>query len=292
MIIGCTGNYRKSEYFDIIKHVNLFLSKNNVKCMVSSDLYNSDIINGFEPDDKLDIVDFLKLEEICDVILCIGGDGTFLSTARRLSNIDVPLVGIHIGGLGFLAQVAKENLEQSLRCIINKDYQIEERMRIELSLVEKNDSQHFIALNDVVVDHGQSGRILKTKININKDYLNTYESDGMIISTSIGSTAYSLSAGGPIVYPSMDTIIITPICPHSLSARSIVLSGDEVVLIEFPDLYKGISCTIDGQERFLIGDSSKLEIKKSKKNIKIIMFPFYNYFETLRNKMRWSGNLR
>ena len=116
--------------------------------------------------------------------------------------------------------------------------------------------------------------------NIDEEYLNTYESDGMIISTSIGSTAYSLSAGGPIVHPAMDTLIITPICPHSLSARSIVLNGEKTVYMEFPDLYEGISCTIDGQERFLIGDSSQLKIKKSEENIKIIMFPFYNYFES------------
>ena len=205
---------------------------------------------------------------------------------------NVPLLGIHIGGLGFLAEVSKENINKSLESIINQNYSIEERMRIELSVKEKNNTKKFIALNDIVVDHGESGRILKTKLTVNQDYLNTYESDGMIISTSIGSTAYSLSAGGPIVHPSVKTIIITPICPHSLSARSIVLDGDEVISIEFPDLYSGISCTVDGQERFSLGDTSKLEIKKSEKNIKVIILPSFNYFNTLRNKMRWSGNLR
>ena len=161
----------------------------------------------------------------------------------------------------------------------------------DLSKIVKN--INFIALNDVVVDHGKSGRILKTQINVDDDYLNTYESDGMIISTSIGSTAYSLSAGGPIVHPSMDTIIITPICSHSLSARSIVLSGEKLISLKFPEPYReGISCTVDGQERFLIKDSSKLEIKKSKKYVKVVILPSYNYFDTLRNKMRWSGNLR
>ena len=292
MIIGCTGNYRKSDYIDIVTHINDFLSKKNIRCIVSSDLYNSNDITQPEIDDNFEVLDFTDIEELCDVILCVGGDGTFLSTARRLTNINIPLLGIHIGGLGFLAEVAKDNIEQSLECLLNGNYNIEKRMRIELSLKDSKQSKHFVALNDIVVDHGTSGRILKTKIDVDEDYLNTYESDGMIISTSIGSTAYSLSAGGPIVHPSMDTIIITPICPHSLSARSIVLSGEKSISIEFPDLYDGISCTIDGQERFLIGDSSRLEIQKSSKSIKIIMLPLYNYFETLRNKMRWSGNLR
>ncbi len=292
MIIGCTGNYRKSEYLDIITYINNFLVKKNIRCVISSDLFNTDNINKDDIARSFDIIEFSELENISDIILCIGGDGTFLSTARRMENPDTPLLGIHIGGLGFLAEVSKENLNQSLQYIVDKKYKIEDRMRIELSLKEKNDSEHYIALNDIVVDHGKSGRILKTKISIDEDYLNTYESDGMIISTSIGSTAYSLSAGGPIIHPAMNTIIITPICPHSLSARSIVLSGEKSISIEFPDLYEGISCTVDGQQRFLVGDTSKLEIKKSKKNIKIIILPSYNYFETLRNKMRWSGNLR
>ena len=171
-------------------------------------------------------------------------------------------------------------------------YKIEERMRIELILSKNNSIDKYTALNDIVVDHGESGRILKTQILVNEDYLNTYESDGMIISTAIGSTAYSLSAGGPIVHPLMDSIIITPICSHSLSARSIVLDGSNVINMEFPDLYHGISCTIDGQQRFLIDETSKLEIKRSNKNILVAILPSYNYFDTLRNKMRWSGNLR
>jgi len=292
MIIGCTGNYRKSEYFKIIQHINNFLSKNNIRCIISSDLYNAKNINKKDIKNNFDVMEFTRLEELSDLILCIGGDGTFLSTARRMQKFDVPLLGIHIGGLGFLAEVLKENINQSLQSIIDKKYSIEERMRIELSLKEKKDVKKFIALNDIVVDHGKSGRILKTKINVNNNYLNTFESDGVIISTSTGSTAYSLSAGGPIVHPSIETIIVTPICSHSLSARSIVLNANGVISIEFPDLYNGISCTVDGQERFLIKDSSKLVIKRSTKNIKIIILPSYNYFDILRNKMRWSGNLR
>jgi len=293
MVIGCTGNYRKPEYLDIVKYINKFLFKNGVSCIVSSDILNLEDINQKEISKILDIADFSELEESADIILCIGGDGTFLSTARRINiNNNIPLLGIHIGGLGFLAQISKDKIDENLKLLIDKKFRVEDRMRIELQLTKQDSSDKFTALNDIVVDHGKSGRILKTQVLVNQDYLNTYESDGMIISTAIGSTAYSLSAGGPIIHPLMNSIIITPICSHSLSARSIVLDQSKTINIEFPDLDHSIYCTVDGQQRFLLDESSKLEIKKSPNNIKVAILPSYNYFETLRTKMRWSGNLR
>ena len=292
MIIGCTGNYRKSEYIEIVNHINKFLSAKSIRCIVSSDILNSEDINKDEIS-ELEILDFADLENLSDIILCVGGDGTFLSTARRMNiNKKVPLLGIHIGGLGFLAEISKDNIDESLQSVIDDNYKIEDRMRIQLKLNRNGVSENFTALNDIVVDHGESGRILKTKVLVDDDYLNTYESDGMIISTAIGSTAYSLSAGGPIIHPLMDAIIISPICSHSLSARSIVFDGSRIIKIEFPNLDHKIYCTVDGQQRFLLDESAKLEIKKSNSNIKVAILPSYNYFETLRNKMRWSGNLR
>ena len=292
MIVGCTGNYRKSEYLDIVNHVDEFCSKNNVRCIVSSDMLNSNDIDK-QKISKLDILDFSELEKIADIMLCIGGDGTFLSTARRIGlNRNIPLLGIHIGGLGFLAEISKDKIDESLQYVINQEYKVEDRMRIQLQLNRNGSSDFFTALNDIVVDHGESGRILKTQVLVDEHYLNTYESDGMIFSTAIGSTAYSLSAGGPIVHPLMDAVVISPICSHSLSARSIVLDGNKTINIEFPDLDHKIYCTVDGQQRFLLDESAQLEIKKSNNNIKVAILPSYNYFDTLRNKMRWSGNLR
>ena len=161
------------------------------------------------------------------------------------------------------------SFNENLKLLIDKKFRVEDRMRIELQLTKQDSSDKFTALNDIVVDHGKSGRILKTQVLVNQDYLNTYESDGMIISTAIGSTAYSLSAGGPIIHPLMNSIIITPICSHSLSARSIVLDQSKTINIEFPDLDHSIYCTVDGQQRFLLDESSKLEIKKSPNNIKV-----------------------
>ena len=292
MIIGCTGNYRKNEYVEIINLINDFLLKKGVRCIVSSDILNSDDLDK-QKVSELDILDFFELEKLSDIILCIGGDGTFLSTARRMNmNDKVPLLGIHIGGLGFLAEISKDKINESLQNVIDGKYEIEDRMRIELKLKRNNISEKFTALNDIVVDHGESGRMLKTQVLVDKCYLNTYESDGIIISTAIGSTAYSLSAGGPIVHPMIDAMIISPICSHSLSARSIVLDGNKTIKLEFPELDHNIYCTVDGQQRFLLDQSAKLEIKKSVNSIKVAILPSYNYFDTLRTKMRWSGNLR
>ena len=293
MIVGCTGNYRKEDYLNIINHINNFLSEKDVKCVVSSDILNLENFKEQKISQNLELLDFSKLEEISDIILCIGGDGTFLSTARRMGDDSrVPLLGIHIGGLGFLAEVSKDKINESLEFVINKKYKVEDRMRIELKVSKNGSSDKFIALNDIVVDHGDSGRILRTQVLVNNDYLNTYESDGMIVSTSIGSTAYSLSAGGPIVHPLMDAIIITPICSHSLSARPIVLDETKIIDIDFPDLDHSIYCTVDGQQRFLLDETAQLKIKKSNNNIKVAILPSYSYFDTLRTKMRWSGNLR
>ena len=123
MVIGCTGNYRKSEYFEIVKYINNFLSKNDIKCVVSSDLYNTENLDK-NLVKNLEIIEFSELEKLSDIILCIGGVGTFLSTARRLENVDIPLLGIHIGGLGFLAEVSKDNINHSLQYIINKNYSV------------------------------------------------------------------------------------------------------------------------------------------------------------------------
>ena len=147
MIIGCTGNYRKSEYVEIVNHINKFLSNKSIRCIVSSDILNSDSINEYDIS-ELDILDFSELENLSDIILCIGGDGTFLSTARRMNaNKKVPLLGIHIGGLGFLAGISRDNIDESLQSVIDEEYQVENRMRIQLKLKRDGMSEDFTALN-------------------------------------------------------------------------------------------------------------------------------------------------
>ena len=162
-----------------------------------------------------------------------------------------------------------------------------------MCIIPENDTaQTLWALNDVVVDHGPSARMLKVMAEVSGHYLNTFEGDGVIISTPTGSTAYSLSAGGPIIYPSMDSITVTPICPHSLSARPIVLQSKEIIKLSFPEAYEGISLSIDGQIKVSIDNETQVQILKAQHTAELVSLPSNGYFKTLRTKMGWSGNVR
>ena len=291
MIIGLTGNFRKSRFYEIVNLIFPIITDRGHSCFLSSDYLAEQDAHKMCVD--IDTLEFSELVEKSDIILTIGGDGTLLSTARRMEENIKPILGIHIGGLGFLAESTRKTMEEAINYITDKNYKIEERMMISLYVDGNNrKSGEFHALNDIVVDHGHSGRILKTEVTVSGAYLNTYESDGLIFSTPTGSTAYSLSAGGPIITPTIDTITVTPICPHSLSARPIVLPASEIIEARFIETYEGIACTVDGQIRMPIKGTTTLKIKKSSRVIQLISLPGNNYFHTLRSKMGWTGNLR
>ena len=290
MIIGCTGNYRKEEYFTILQEVHALLSIEDVEFIISSDLKKS---SEFSIPSNYRIMDFPLMIEKCDLLFAIGGDGTILSTVRRLEQNMKPIMGIHIGGLGFLSECTEDNLAESIAYILNSNYTVSERMLLEAQITSFNDSKQILwALNDIVIDHGPSARLLKVEVQVSDHYLNTFEGDGVIISTPTGSTAYSLSAGGPIIYPSMDSITVTPICPHSLSARPIVLKATESITMSFPEPYEEISLAIDGQIKVPLDDQTKIQIKQAEYFAKLVSLPTNGYFKTLRTKMGWSGNVR
>ena len=290
MIIGCTGNYRKQEFYTILQKVHTILSDKNIEFIISSDLEkNTDF---YTPRDYK-IMEFSQLVDKCDILFAIGGDGTILSTVRRLEQNMKPIMGIHIGGLGFLSECTEKNLTESINSILNNDYVVTQRMLLEVQITPENDAKQILwALNDIVVDHGYSARLLKAEVHVSNHYLNTFEGDGVIISTPTGSTAYSLSAGGPIIHPSMDSITITPICPHSLSARPIVLRPDETITMTFPEPYDGISLAVDGQIKVRMDDQTQIQITKASHSAQIVSLPGNGYFKTLRTKMGWSGKVR
>ena len=290
MIIGCTGNYRKEEYYTILNKIYTILEKTDAKLLISSDLEKN---LDFQVPSDFNIMEFSQLADECDLLFAIGGDGTILSTVRRLGQKMKPILGIHIGGLGFLSQCTENNLKESIDNILKEDYTVSRRMLLEVHIKSNdNTDQVFWALNDIVVDHGPSARILKAEVHVSNHYLNTYEGDGIIISTPTGSTAYSLSAGGPIIYPSLDTITVTPICPHSLSARPIVLQSQDLITIDFPESYDGLALAIDGQIRVSINDQTKIQISQAQHFAQLMSLPSNGYFKTLRTKMGWSGNVR
>ena len=288
MVIGCTGNYRKKEYFKIIDKIFNILSKKNIKMHVSSDLLKG----NYKFENNYSLLDFKDIIRKCDVIFAIGGDGTILSTVRRLQNIVKPILGIHIGRLGFLSECVEDNLEHGIDCILKNQYEISNRMLLQVDIESKEIKRSLSALNDIVISDSASTRMFSLDVNVSGSYLNTYEGDGIIISTPTGSTAYSLSAGGPIIYPSINSILITPICSHSLSARSIVLESREIIIIDCPDVNNEVGLAVDGQIVIPINNKTKIKIYKSKHKVQLINLHINGYFSTLRTKMGWSGNVR
>ncbi len=290
MIIGITGNYRKEEFYPLLEQVHTLITAKGYPVLISSDLVKN---TEYNIPSNYEVVEFSNMIDTCTLVCAIGGDGTILSTVRRMEQKMIPVMGIHIGGLGFLSECTEDNLESSLEHVFNKEYSISNRMMLEVKVKSENEEDEvFYALNDIVIDHGPSGRVLKAEVQVSGHYLNTYEGDGVIIATPTGSTAYSLSAGGPIIYPSVETILVTPICPHSLSARSIVLQRDEVITMRFPDPFDGIALTVDGQIRITVDNDSRIKICRSKNPAQLVSLPSNGYFKTLRTKMGWSGNVR
>ena len=229
--------------------------------------------------------DFAKL----DFILTLGGDGTILSLARAIGDRSTPILGIHLGELGFLAEVVLEDMFTRLDAVAAGDFNIQKRMVIKCVVNNGNEPHTFHALNDIVVDRGKSHRLLTCELLANDDFVAKYKADGLIVATPTGSTAYSLASGGPIVIPTFGSMVVTPICPHTLTLRPIVFPDDQVLKISCPE--KGgqdMALAIDGQVNASLKSTAKVMIQKASFEINMVNFTDSNYFNTLRTKLGWG----
>ena len=224
-----------------------------------------------------------------DMIIVLGGDGTLLSVARAVGNDAVPILGINMGGLGFLTDITLSEMYPLLEEILRGNYTIRRRMLLKTTITRKSGTQKtFQALNDVVINKGALARIIDIKASISGEYLTTYRSDGLIVATPVGSTGYSLSAGGPIVCPGVNGIIITPICPHTLTNRPILIKEDDAVTLTLLSKEDEVIVTVDGQVGHPIGYEDTVEISKSDNAIAMIVPPGKSYYEILRTKLKWG----
>ena len=231
------------------------------------------------------------LKEV-DLIISLGGDGTLLRAARLAAAEDIPVFGVNLGGLGFLTQIGIDSLEKSLEKLYQGRYFLDERMMLDCTVKRKEkEIKKFTALNDIVIGKGAFARIICLATYVNDDYVITYSADGLVISTSTGSTAYSLSAGGPIVNPNIDSIILTPICPHTLSARPFIIGKNDQVKIKLESSEEKIMVTIDGQEGFVLKPKDEVIIKKSDHKARLVTFKENSFYAILREKLRWSGQI-
>lgn len=234
--------------------------------------------------------DVAALAANCDVLLVFGGDGTMLSIARSVAGLPTPILGVNIGGLGFLTAVPSAGIVKELPRLWAGDFSIEERSMIEAQGRAAGDKIAQFALNDFVVSRGATSRLIDLRVRINRETLTNYRCDGLIFSSPTGSTAYSLAAGGAIVSPEAPVLTITPICPHTLSNRSVIISSDSVIEVEVLSQKLEIFLTADGQVQLPMFFGDTVTVKKSPKNIRLIRFPESSFFKTLRQKLNWSGS--
>ncbi|MFK5882077.1 MAG: NAD(+)/NADH kinase [Sulfurospirillum sp.] len=222
-----------------------------------------------------------------DFLISLGGDGTLISLSRRSFYYNKPILGIYAGQLGFLTDIKSENIEDFLGKFFSGNYRVDERMMLEISLHVENTMVKLVAFNDAVFVRDNITTMSTVEAFVDGQMINSYRGDGLIVSTPTGSTAYNISAGGPVVYPLTQALILTPICPHSLTQRPLVLPVDFEIEFKSED---DIQIVIDGQERYRMRDFDKVTVKIATRSAKLIHSLERNYFEVLKTKLNW-GNL-
>lgn len=229
--------------------------------------------------------DFIYKET--DFIITLGGDGTLLGVAKDIKENQTPILGINMGRLGFLTEVERQNIFTALDKILSGEFTIEKKMMLESNIVRGNETiGPFYSLNDAYITGGIQSRPVTMDVSIGEDYMNTYVADGLVVSTPAGSTAYSLSAGGPIISPGINAILITPLCAHSLSARSIVVSDDDMVNITLDKRYNNVYFNADGHSWCALKGGDRVTVRKAPFYTKIIKTSGISFFELLRIKLK------
>jgi NAD+ kinase len=231
-----------------------------------------------------------ELADLVDIIVVFGGDGTLLVASRSVRGQDVPIVGVNLGGFGFMTVVNLNELFTAMELILAGDYTMSRRMMLDVILEhgQEQTAKHSV-LNDVVINRGNLSSMINLETFVDDQYLSTFKADGLIISTPTGSTAYSLSAGGPIVLPDLNSIIINPICPHTLTNRPIMLPPDAVVKVVLWNAEENATATFDGQESVVMKSGDAITVELSNDYLNLVNSPHHNYLEILRTKLGWGG---
>ena len=277
--VAIVANLAKRKVPAVMRKLVRELEKNKIEVFLLKDsaeyIRRKDLISDEE-----------KIRKNAQILISLGGDGTLLKAARIVNGKDIPIFGVNMGGLGFLTEIIYRNLNGALPLLLHKKYYIEKRSILAVR-VSQNEKRLF-ALNDVVLSRGASSRIVELKTFVDGDYLTTFTCDGLIVSTSTGSTAHSLSSGGPIVHPSIDSILVVPICPHTLSNRPIVVPSRSKIrvkiLTESP-----VDYTIDGQIGGKLEKNDEIEVSLAPFHVSLIRLKKKSFYELLRKKLRWSG---
>lgn len=276
-------NRIKDPSFAMAKSVRQYLTEKGKKCIIQEQ-----IRTGAEHHYRY--TDAARIPEDVDCVLVVGGDGTLLQACRDLGEKDIPLLGINMGTLGYLAEVERQNVKPALDQLIRGEYVIERRMMLEGTVCRKGKRlMEDIALNDIVIGRDGKIRIIDFNIYVNGEFLNSYSADGIIISTPTGSTGYSLSAGGPIVSPEASLMLLSPIAPHTLNTRSIILPEDVEITVEIKEGHRcaeaGALVTFDGDTCVSLGCGDMVEVRRASRCARLVKINNISFLEVLRKKM-------
>ena len=231
-----------------------------------------------------------EIADTCDLLIALGGDGTMISTARLVGGRGTPVLGVNFGTLGYLTEFTAEDAIPALEFALQGDYEIDRRMMLDWQVTRDGDQVGAgSALNDVVVNKSALARIIDIDCTVGSHYVTTYRSDGLIVATPTGSTAYNLSAGGPIIVPGSGVISICPICPHALTNRPLVLPDHSIIKLRINTREQEVMLTSDGQTGMPLMAEDRIKISKSEKTFNTICAKDRDYFQILRNKLKWSG---
>lgn len=256
-------------------------------------VFETETARAFDPDRRHEQHALNQIGAHADLIIAIGGDGTLLQTARALAGYEIPLVGINQGRIGFLTDIPADNMDTDINRILDGEYEKEERALIEAEILRDGESLHRgVALNEIIMAKGDVARLIEFETYVDGKFVHSIRADGMIISTPTGSTAYALSAGGPILYPALPAILMVPICPHTLSDRPMIIADNsqiEFVLTRTPD--HNVQICFDGQETQLTKEKDHLRVRKANVSVQLLHPPGRDYFEMLRSKLHWGEKL-
>ncbi len=280
--VGIVSKPKKAEVAEIVPGLLAWLRERNIEAFIDKE-------TGAIMDTREHSLTRNEMPSKVDLLIVLGGDGTLLATARALNRKPVPILAVNLGGLGFLTEVTCEELYPTLEMVVAGTHQTDRRVQIEGELIRADEIlTPFLALNDVVLNKGAIARIFDFELRVNGELVSTYKSDGLIVSTPTGSTAYSLAAGGPIVTPSVEAFLVTPICAHTLTHRPLVIPNTVHIEVTVKSLREIAYLTVDGQVGIATHSEDVVRMRKADSYVELVRPPSTPYFQILHKKLKWG----
>lgn len=282
MKIAIIVNLSKEKAISCAKEILTVLTENGIDSLMLSGYGN--IFANYGVTYYENITDLVSA---CDIAVTVGGDGTIIHAAKYAARADKPMIGVNVGRLGFVAGIEPENISE-LKRLLTGDYGVQKRMLLDVTVKHINgEIEEYIAVNDANIARGQLSRIIDISVYLDDSKISTYRADGLLFSTATGSTAYSLSAGGPVIYPEMECVLMTPVCPHSLISKPVLFDGNAnlSITVKYPD-NASVLLTIDGEKNIQLTESDIVTVKKAKNYLKLLTLSNQNFYQLLNEKLK------